>query len=127
MARLAITSLAFMLDCVPDPVCHTTSGKLSSNLPWITSPAAAMMASAKRASSAPVALFSIAQACLITPSARTMATGCFSQPIGKFMRLRCVCAPQYLSLGTSSGPKLSVSVRVAVIWLGLLHMGCDRL
>jgi hypothetical protein len=28
---------------------------------------------------------------------------------------RWVCAPQYLSAGTSSGPKLSVSVRVAVI------------
>jgi len=24
---LAITSLAFMLDCVPDPVCQITSGK----------------------------------------------------------------------------------------------------
>ena len=32
-ARFAITSLAFMLDCVPEPVCHTTNGKLSSNLP----------------------------------------------------------------------------------------------
>ena len=28
MARLAITSLAFMLDWVPDPVCQTTSGKV---------------------------------------------------------------------------------------------------
>jgi hypothetical protein len=52
---------------------------------------------------------------LITPSARTMATGCFSQPIGKFMIERWVCAPQYLSVGTSSGPKLSDSVRVAVM------------
>ena len=28
MARLAITSLTFMLVWVPDPVCQTTSGKL---------------------------------------------------------------------------------------------------
>jgi hypothetical protein len=28
---------------------------------------------------------------------------------------RWVCAPQYLSVGTSSGPKLSVSVLVAVM------------
>ena len=27
IARLEITSLAFMLDCVPEPVCQTTSGK----------------------------------------------------------------------------------------------------
>ena len=40
IARLAMTSFEFMLDCVPEPVCQTTSGKLSSNLPSITSPAA---------------------------------------------------------------------------------------
>jgi hypothetical protein len=44
MALFAITSLAFMLDYVPEPVCHTTNGKLSFNLPWITSSAAAMIA-----------------------------------------------------------------------------------
>jgi hypothetical protein len=27
IARLAMTSLAFMLVCVPEPVCQTTSGK----------------------------------------------------------------------------------------------------
>ena len=27
MARFETTSLAFMFDCVPDPVCQTTSGK----------------------------------------------------------------------------------------------------
>ena len=27
IARFEITSLAFILDCVPEPVCHTTSGK----------------------------------------------------------------------------------------------------
>ncbi len=44
IARFEITSLAFMLDCVPEPVCHTTSGKCSSSLPSITSCAAATMA-----------------------------------------------------------------------------------
>src|SRR6056297_2876799 len=104
-----------MFDWVPLPVCQTTRGKLSSNLPSTTSPAAAMMASASCGSSAPLSLLACAQAFLITPSARTMATGWVSQPIGKFMIERCVCAPQYLSVGTSSGPKLSVSVRVAVM------------
>jgi len=36
MARLAITSLIFMLVCVPDPVCHITNGKWSSSFPPIT-------------------------------------------------------------------------------------------
>ena len=48
IARLEITSLAFMLVCVPEPVCQTTSGKLSSSLPSITSCAAAAIASARR-------------------------------------------------------------------------------
>ena len=37
LARLAMTSLAFMLDWVPLPVCHTTSGKWSFRLPDMTS------------------------------------------------------------------------------------------
>ena len=40
IARFEITSLAFMFDCVPEPVCQTTSGKWSSSLPSITSSAA---------------------------------------------------------------------------------------
>ena len=40
MARFDTTSLAFMLDWVPEPVCHTASGKWSLSLPSITSWAA---------------------------------------------------------------------------------------
>src|SRR5690606_7128213 len=61
----------------------------------------------------PCAMFTMAQAFLITPSARMTGTGWRSQPMGKLMIDRWVCAPQYLSAGTSSGPKLSVSVRVS--------------
>ncbi len=46
MARLAMTSLAFMFVWVPLPVCQTTSGKCSSSRPSITSSAAWTMASA---------------------------------------------------------------------------------
>ena len=35
-----------------------------------------------------------------------------SSPMRKFCSERCVCAPQYLSAGTSIGPNVSVSVRV---------------
>ena len=40
MARLAMTSFAFMFVCVPLPVCQTTSGKCASRSPAITSSAA---------------------------------------------------------------------------------------
>ena len=39
MARLLITSLAFMLVWVPEPVCQMTNGKCSSSFPEITSSA----------------------------------------------------------------------------------------
>ena len=48
IARFEITSLAFMFDWVPEPVCQTTSGKWSSSLPAATSAAAAAIASAER-------------------------------------------------------------------------------
>ena len=39
-----MTSLTFMFVCVPEPVCHTTSGNSSGSLPRITSSAAAWIA-----------------------------------------------------------------------------------
>ena len=45
MARLEMTSLAFMLDWVPEPVCQTTRGKWSRSLRSATSLAACWMAS----------------------------------------------------------------------------------
>jgi hypothetical protein len=83
-----------MFDWVPDPVCQTASGKLSSSLPSITSWAAATMAPPKLVSSLPSAMFTSAAARLTMPSARTTAFGCFSQPILKFCSDRWVCAPQ---------------------------------
>ena len=43
-ARLAITSLTFMLLCVPEPVCQTDSGNSASNSPAATRAAASAMA-----------------------------------------------------------------------------------
>ena len=56
-----------------------------------------------------------AAARLMMPKARISGTGIVSVPMRKFCSERAVCAPQYLSAGTSSGPKESVSVRVLVI------------
>ena len=44
LARFAMTSLVFMLDWVPEPVCQTTSGKLSFSSPAMTSSQAFVMA-----------------------------------------------------------------------------------
>src|SRR6476619_1258782 len=127
IARFEITSLAFMFDWVPEPVCQTASGKCSSSLPSITSCAAATIASPIFGSSLPSAMLASAEARLTMPSARTMALGCFSQPILKLARLRCACAPQYLFAGTWIGPKVSVSVRISVVDAGAAAVMTGRL
>jgi hypothetical protein len=63
LARPAITSLAFMFDWVPDPVCQMTSGNWPSRSPRATSPAACWIASAISASSPPSRAFTRAAAC----------------------------------------------------------------
>ena len=68
IARLAMTSLAFMLLCVPDPVWNTTSGKWSSSSPRATSSAACTTARATSASSSPRSAFASAADFLSRPS-----------------------------------------------------------
>lgn len=60
-------------------------------------------------------MFTTAAAPLRIPNARMMGGGMRSWGwlILKLERDRSVCAPQYLSAGTWTGPKASVSVRVA--------------
>ena len=52
----------FRYEEVPDPVCHTYSGKLSSSCPEIASSAARMIASARHLSRRPAAAFTSAAA-----------------------------------------------------------------
>ena len=96
MARLAITSLAFMLDCVPEPVWKTTKGKWASRVPSMTSCAAASMAWAKSAGSSPSSALARAAACLRMPRARTIGRvqRKRSVPMGKCSSERWVWAPQ---------------------------------
>jgi len=93
LARPAMTSFAFMLDCVPEPVCHTARGNWSANVPSITSSAAAIMALPVLSSIEPCAMLVIAAAFFWMPRARTSGVGIFSVPMSKLSRLRCVCAP----------------------------------
>jgi hypothetical protein len=71
IARLAITSLAFMLDWVPEPVWNTTSGNSSSQRPSTTSCAARAISSTVSGGSWPSSPLARAQAFFSTPKART--------------------------------------------------------
>ena len=96
MARLLMTSFAFMLLCVPDPVWNTTSGKCSSSVPAITSSAACTIRSATSRGSSPRSAFACAAPFFRIPSARITGRPHtnVSRPIGKLWMLRSVCAPQ---------------------------------
>ena len=98
LPRFAMTSFAFMFVCVPEPVCQTTSGKWSASFPEIISSAAAQMAphfSAVMAVGHRRA-FVMAAAFFRMPNAWMISVGMGSRPcpIGKFSKLRWVCAPQ---------------------------------
>ena len=93
-----MTSLAFMFDCVPEPVCHTTSGKWSFRLPEMTSSHAREIAASFSSVifSGRSAWLAIAAAFFRMPKACVISRGMISMPtpMGKFSWLRWVCAAQ---------------------------------
>ncbi len=93
MARLAITSLAFMLVEVPEPVWKMSSGNSASRSPRATSSAALRIASAGPAGTIPSSSLTAAASPLISPSAAMKRRGKRSPETGKFCRARSVCAP----------------------------------
>src|SRR5690606_31298443 len=100
-ARLAITSLTFMLDCVPEPVCQITNGNWSSNLPANISSQTAAMESRFSTGNTPKSQLAYAAAFLRYAKASMISFGMDAAgPILKLLRERSVCAPQYLSAGT---------------------------
>jgi hypothetical protein len=92
---LAITSFAFMLVCVPEPVWNTTSGNSASSLPSITSCAARSISAALSGASSPSTALVRAAAFFSTPNARITGRPQWKRPmpIGKLSIERCVCAP----------------------------------
>ena len=93
MARLAMTSLAFVLVDVPEPVWYTSIGNWSSSLPSTTSCAAAAMARARRRGRRPSSRLACADARLTMPRARRKRGGSGWPEMGKFSTARCVEAP----------------------------------
>src|SRR6202453_3389404 len=112
MARLEMTSLAFMLVWVPLPVCQMWRGNSSFHLPSATSAEACSIRSASGGSSLPSSRLTLAEAPLRIPKARITGRGIVSSPMSKWCSERAVCAPQYRSAGTSISPMLSLSTRV---------------
>jgi hypothetical protein len=108
---VAITSLAFMLELVPEPVWKTSTGKWSSCSPAATSSAAAAIASATGPSSTPMSLLTRAAAALTSPSARICARSSPRPEIGKFSTARWVWARHSASAGTCTSPIVSRSIR----------------
>src|SRR5262245_27910215 len=119
-ARLASTSLTFMLLCVPEPVCHTTSGNSASWRPASTSSAARSIASAFSFGRRPSSALTRAAAFFTSASAWITASGTRSLEMRKKRRLRSVCAPHRRSAGTSMVPKLSFSTREPLIAAAML-------
>ena len=93
-ARLAITSLAFMFEDVPEPVWKTSIGNWSSCCPAATSSPALATRSAMSASSKPSSAFTRAASALMRPSQRTTGAGTVSPDTGKFSIAFVVSDPQ---------------------------------
>jgi hypothetical protein len=111
VASVAMTSLAFMFDEVPEPVWNTSSGKWSSYLPAATSSAASAIASATSGGSTPSFAFTRAAAALSRPSARIWERSSGRPEIGKFSTARWVCARHRAFAGTLTSPIVSCSTR----------------
>src|SRR5690606_880776 len=111
-ARLETTSLTFMLDWVPDPVCQMTNGNWSANWPASISSHTWAMRSRFSAGSIPASALVYAAAFLRYANASMISLGIEAEgPILKLLRERSVCAPQYLSAGTCTSPMVSCSIR----------------
>ena len=93
-ASVAMTSLAFMFELVPEPVWKTSIGNWSSSSPAaMRSPAAAMRSALSRSSS-PRSAFTRAAAALMRPSQRATETGIGSPETGKLSTALRVSPPQ---------------------------------
>ena len=109
-ARLASTSLAFMLEEVPEPVWKTSTGNWSSCSPAATASPAAAMRSARAGSSPPSSPLTRAAAAFSRPSQRTTGTGTRSPDTGKLSTALVVSPPQSCSV-TSMPPSKSLSAQ----------------
>ena len=115
-ASVAMTSLAFMLDEVPEPVWNTSTGNSASQSPEATSSAAAEMASASRASTCGTSSRSAltrAASPFTSARARIRRLSIGRPEMGKFSTARWVWAEYLADAGTITSPIESCSTRDA--------------
>ena len=110
-ASEAITSLAFMLLEVPEPVWNTSIGNSPSCSPAATASAACAIAAARSSVITPRLALACAAAPLIRPSAAISAGSIGTPEIGKFSTARWVCAWYRAAAGTRTSPIVSCSMR----------------
>ena len=105
-----------MFDCVPEPVCQITKGNWSSSLPAKISSHTCAIRSLFSAVKTPNSAFVYAAAFFKYAKPYTISKGIEAgAPILKLLRERSVCAPQYLSAGTSTFPIVSFSILYFII------------
>ncbi len=110
-ATVAMTSLAFMFELVPEPVWNTSSGKSAANSPAATRSAALFTASPISAGITPSRTLTVAAADLISASALICDCSRGRPEIGKFSTARWVCAWYLAFRGTRTSPMVSCSMR----------------
>ena len=140
-ASVAMTSLAFMFDDVPEPVWKTSIGNCASWAPCAISSAAAAIRCATSASSSPSSALARAAAPLTRPSQRMTATGTGSPDTGKLATAFVVSPPHswgevssctliaVLSRGearSSGSTTLALDQRVTYIGFGTLKARVRR-
>ncbi|MEI9888510.1 MAG: hypothetical protein WDN08_18815 [Rhizomicrobium sp.] len=108
--------MAFMLDWVPEPVCHTESGKWTSSWPIYhllrrLDDGLAELGIEKAQRHVGLGGGALDDAERADDRNRPASP---SRSL-KLCRLRSACAPQYFEASTSMGPKVSVSVRVVLV------------
>jgi hypothetical protein len=108
-ASEAMTSFAFMLDEVPEPVWKTSMGNWSSSSPAATRSAAAAIRSAFSPSSSPRSAFARAAAALMRPSQRATGAGIGSPETGKLPIALRVSAPHSSSRAAVSLTRASLA------------------
>ena len=105
-----ITSLTFILLCVPEPVCHTLSGNSLSCFPLYISSQAFLISSHLSSGSFPSSRLTSAAAFLSIANALITGRGIVSVPMLKLLCERSVCAPHRAFSGTFTSPIESLSI-----------------
>src|SRR3989344_8425417 len=118
-ARLAMTSLVFMLWEVPEPAWNRSTTNSSWYWPAIIASAASTIDMARRGSSAPADSLTATAARLMRTWAIMKSVSGRRPETGKFSTARAVCMPYQASDGTGYSPSVAFFVGDFFVLVGL--------